>query len=73
MIYLLYIPAAGCVTNSGLRSFLEKNINSIRLINLDEAVATMYPLIQPSFEDLADLRMPSDACAELWLTQVEEL
>lgn len=32
----------------------EKNINSIRLINLDEAVATMYPLIQPSFEDLAE-------------------
>ncbi len=32
----------------------EKNINSIRLINLDEAVATMYPLIQPSFEDLAN-------------------
>ena len=32
----------------------EKNINSIRLINLNEAVATMYPLIQPSFEDLAD-------------------
>ena len=31
----------------------EKNINSIRLINLDEAVATMYPLIQPSFEDLS--------------------
>ena len=32
----------------------EKNINSIRLVNLDEAVATMYPLIQPSFEDLAN-------------------
>jgi uncharacterized protein with FMN-binding domain len=32
----------------------EDNINSIRLVNLDEAVATMYPLIQPSFEDLAD-------------------
>ncbi len=32
----------------------EKNINSIRLVNLDEAVATMYPLIEPSFEDLAD-------------------
>ena len=29
-------------------------INSIRLVNLDEAVATMYPLIQPSFEELAD-------------------
>ena len=32
----------------------ENNINSIRLVNLDEAVATMYPLIQPSFEDLAE-------------------
>ncbi|MCM1144486.1 MAG: hypothetical protein NC318_02065 [Blautia sp.] len=32
----------------------EQNINSIRLVNLDEAVTTMYPLIQPSFEDLAD-------------------
>ncbi|MCM1426873.1 MAG: hypothetical protein NC118_09735 [Eubacterium sp.] len=32
----------------------EKNINSIRLVNLDEAVTTMYPLIQPSFEDLAN-------------------
>lgn len=31
----------------------EKNINSIRLVNLDEAVTTMYPLIQPSFESLA--------------------
>lgn len=28
------------------------NINSIRLVNLDDAVATMYPLIQPSFDDL---------------------
>lgn len=32
----------------------EENINAIRLVNLDEAVTTMYPLIQPSFEDLAD-------------------
>ena len=32
----------------------EKNINSIRLVNLDEAVTTMYPLIKPSFEDLAN-------------------
>lgn len=30
----------------------ENNINSIRLVNLDEAVATMYPLIEPSFADL---------------------
>lgn len=32
----------------------ENNINSIRLINLDEAVTTMYPLIEPSFQQLAD-------------------
>lgn len=32
----------------------ENNINSVRLINLDEAVTTMYPLIEPSFEQLAD-------------------
>lgn len=32
----------------------ERNINSIRLVNLDEAVTTMYPLIQPSFEELAN-------------------
>ncbi len=31
----------------------EKNISSIRLVNLDEAVTTMYPLIKPSFESLA--------------------
>ncbi len=30
----------------------ETNINSIRIVNLDEAVATMYPLIEPAFEDL---------------------
>lgn len=28
------------------------NINSIRLINLDEAITTMYPLLQPTFESL---------------------
>lgn len=28
------------------------NINSIRLINLDETVATMYPLVEPSFDEL---------------------
>ena len=32
----------------------EKNINSIRLINLDEAVATMFPLLEPSFDSLAN-------------------
>lgn len=31
----------------------ETNINGIRIVNLDEAVATMYPLIEPAFEELA--------------------
>lgn len=30
----------------------EDNINSIRLVNLSEAVTTMYPLMQPALEDL---------------------
>lgn len=30
----------------------ENNINSIRLVQLDEAVTTMYPLIEPSLESL---------------------
>ena len=30
------------------------NINSVRLVNLDEAVATMYPLMEPALNDLAD-------------------
>lgn len=28
------------------------NINSVRLVNLDEAVTTMYPLLQPAFDSL---------------------
>ncbi len=32
----------------------ENNINSIQLVNLDEAVTTMYPLIEPAFEELVD-------------------
>jgi len=30
----------------------ENNINSIRLVQLDEAVSTMYPLIEPSLESI---------------------
>lgn len=30
------------------------NINGIRIVNLDEAVATMFPLLEPSFNDLAN-------------------
>lgn len=32
----------------------ESHINSIRFSNLDETVATMYPLIQPAIEDIAE-------------------
>ena len=32
----------------------ESHINSIRFSNLDESVATMYPLIQPAIEDIAE-------------------
>lgn len=31
----------------------ENHINSLRLNTLDEAVTTMYPLIEPSFDELA--------------------
>ncbi|MCM1106493.1 MAG: hypothetical protein NC355_06075 [Blautia sp.] len=31
----------------------ENNINSISLVNLDETMETMYPLIRPALDDLA--------------------
>ncbi|MDD2980994.1 MAG: hypothetical protein PHN80_13640 [Hespellia sp.] len=31
----------------------ENHINSIRFSNLDETITTMYPLIQPAMEDIA--------------------
>lgn len=43
----------------------EHNINSIRLVNLDDAVATMYPLIQPSFEELADQIILTQGLSEI--------
>ena len=32
----------------------ESHINSIRFSNLDETITTMYPLIQPAIEDIAE-------------------
>ena len=32
----------------------ESHINSIRFSNLDDTITTMYPLIQPTIEDLAE-------------------
>ena len=39
------------------------HINSIRLVNLDEAVATMYPLLHPALEDL-ELQLSRDVPIE---------
>lgn len=41
------------------------NINSIRLVNLDEAVTTMYPLMEPALNDLA-----SQICAKQSLEDI---
>lgn len=48
----------------------EKNITNISFVNLDDTIATMYPLIQPALEDLTtqiikkqsleDISYPSD-------------
>ena len=32
----------------------ESGITDLRLVNMDEAVTTMYPLVEPSFEDLTE-------------------
>lgn len=32
----------------------ETNINDIRIVSLDDAVTTMFPLLEPSFDDLAN-------------------
>ena len=39
------------------------HINSVRLINLDEAVETMYPLLTPALEDL-ELQLSMDVPVE---------
>ncbi len=33
---------------------VENSITDLRLVNMDEAVTTMYPLVEPSFEDLTE-------------------
>ena len=39
----------------------ETNINDIRIVNLDDAVATMFPLLEPSFDDLANQIMKNQS------------
>ena len=48
----------------------ESQINSISLVNLDDTVATMYPLMQPAVENLADPKATGsltwESAARLW-------
>ncbi len=41
------------------------NINAIRLVNLDETVTTMYPLMEPTLEELAGQIVEKQSLAEI--------
>lgn len=43
----------------------ENNINSIKLVNLDETVTTMYPLMEPALKNLTDQIYETQATANL--------
>ena len=43
----------------------DTRINSVELINLSEAVTSMYPLIQPSFEDIASQIMEKQSLEQI--------
>ena len=45
----------------------ETNINDIRIVNLDDAVATMFPLLEPSFDDLASQILKKSVSGEYYL------
>ena len=47
----------------------ESRINSIRFSNLDETVTTMFPLIQPAIEDIADQIYESQSLEEISLSE----
>ena len=47
----------------------ETHITSIRFSNLDETVTTMYPLIQPAIEDIAEQIYDSQSLDDISLPQ----
>ena len=47
----------------------ESHINSIRFSNLDESVATMYPLIQPTIENIAEQVYEQQSLEEIAYSQ----
>lgn len=44
---------------------VEHNINSIRIVSLDDAITTMYPLIEPSLNDLANQILSKQSLEEI--------
>ena len=47
----------------------ERHINSIRFSNLDESVTTMFPLIQPTIEDIAEQVYDSQSLDNIQLSE----
>ena len=47
----------------------EAKINSIRISNLSESITTMYPLIQPTIEDLAEQICDSQSLDNIALSE----
>ena len=45
----------------------ENNINDIRMVNLDEAVTTMFPLLEPAFDDLANQIVRNQSVSDMRL------
>lgn len=57
-VYIPGIYTAALILNDtalNLEVVVDKNnINSVEIVNIDEATTTMYPLIEPSLENIAD-------------------
>lgn len=47
----------------------ESRINSIRFSNLDESVTTMFPLIQPAIEDIAEQIYETQSLEDIRLSE----
>lgn len=47
----------------------ENNINSISLVNLDDTVETMYPLVKPAMEELSKQIIDSQSLEEVTYSQ----
>lgn len=47
----------------------ENNINSISLVNLDETMETMYPLVTPALKELADQVTASQSLEDITYSQ----